>query len=394
MSNNLFKPIKVGHSELQNRVVMAPLTRFRSPNHIPNEMNIEYYAQRASTPGTLLISEGTFITAKAGGFEDAPGIYSPEQLAAWKKIFDAVHEKGSKIFVQLWALGRSADKEYIEKTGHDYVAASPLPTFANTVEFVRETAAVMAHNKKNPKNQKKLPVPPKQPAPRELTEAEILQYIQDYAQAAKNAVAAGADGVEIHGANFYLPEQFLSEFSNKRTDKWGGSIENRARFMLAIVDAVIEAVGAERTALRLSPWGWYYKDRGLSPVPQWSYVITELQKRAAMTGKQIAYLHLIEPRGGDGAHPNTKFNPNQNNDIFALMWKGVLVRAGGYTLETAIKDTNEDSRLLVGMGRYFLSTPDIVQRWQEGKELNPYDRSTFYTKGPVGYIDYPFASKL
>lgn len=415
MASNLFNPIYVGKCHVQNRIAMAPLTRFRSPNHVPNALNVEYYGQRASTAGTLLITEGTFITAAAGGFQDAPGIYNQDQISGWKKVFTAVHDKKSFVFMQLWALGRSADKAYLEKSGHEFVGASAIPWVSNTVEFVRETSRIMAHNKqveaaKDPKQKLlALPRPPKQPAPRELTDAEIQQYIQDYAQAARNAIEAGADGVEIHGANGYLPDQFLCEFTNHRTDKWGGSIENRARFMLAIVDAVVEAVGAHRTALRLSPWGWYLGKDGKSPVAQWGYLITELEKRArargsskGSRGEYLAYLHLIDPRGAVGAHPLNKFNTQASNAVFSSLWHGVLIRAGGYTLDSAIEETNEDGRLLVAMGRYFLSTPDIVKRWKEAVDsnasekdgevqLNPYDRATFYTEGERGYVDYPFA---
>lgn len=388
MAQNLFQAINVGKLRLQNRVVMAPLTRFRSPNHVPNDLNVEYYSQRSESPGTLLISEGTFISEAAGGYENVPGIYNQAQIDAWKKTFNAVHENKSFLFVQLWALGRSADKKYIEKTGHSYIAPSPVATYANTVKYVRETSSVMAFNKEHPNDQKKLPRPEKQPAPRALSEAEIQQFIQDYAQAAKNAIEAGADGVEIHGANGYLHEQFLLEESNQRTDKWGGSIENRARFTLAVVDAVVAAIGAERTAIRLSPWRSFLGNDGRTPIPQWSYLISELERRGRENAR-LAYIHLIEPRGAVGAHPLTKYNMKENNNVFASLWSGVLIRAGGYTLETAIKETNEDPRLLIAMGRYFISTPDIVSRWEASEPLNPYDRSTFYTDGPAGYVDYP-----
>ncbi|KAI9213435.1 hypothetical protein DS838_001696 [Geotrichum bryndzae] len=386
---NLFKPIKVGHITLQNRLVMAPLTRFRSPGHVSNGLNVDYYAQRASSPGTLLISEAAFVSPAAGGYEHVPGLYTQDQIDAWKPVINAVHAKGSFLFIQLWALGRSADPTYIRKTGYDYIAPSPIPTYSTTVEYVRETSRVMGYNKRHPDSPKRLPRPTKQEPPRELTESEILQFIADYAQAAKNAVAAGADGVEIHGTNFYLPEQFLFEGSNQRTDKWGGSIENRARFMLAIVDAVVAAIGAERTALRLSPWVNFLGKDGRTPVAQWGYLISELERRG-LAGKRLAYLHLIEPRGAAGAHPLAKYNAVETNDLFARLWSGVLVRAGGYTRQNALKETSEDPRLLIGLGRYFIANPDIVERWKRDLPLNEYDRSTFYTEGPEGYVDYPF----
>jgi len=233
MSTALFEPIKVGELNLAHRVVLAPLTRFRATDdHVPLPHVAQYYAQRGSVPGTLLISEATFIAARAGGYANAPGIWNEKQIQAWKSVTAAVHAKGSYIYLQLWALGRAAVPRQLQKElgsgAENYVSASSIP--------LRNRS-------------------PKDPAPRALSIAEVEEYVQLYAQAAENAVKlAGFDGVEIHGANGYLVDQFLQDVSNKRTDKYGGSIENRSRFVLEILDAVITRVGARKTGLRLSPW--------------------------------------------------------------------------------------------------------------------------------------------
>jgi NADPH2 dehydrogenase len=204
----LFTPIKVGNIDLKHRVVMAPLTRFRAIDHVPNDLVAEYYEQRASRPGTLLITEATFISAAAGGYDDAPGIWSEKQVEGWSKVFDRIHRKGSSVFVQLWALGVQAYPQVLEKEGLPFVSASDVPM---------EKGGKIPHS---------------------LTRNEIQKYIQDYIYAAKNAIAAGADGVEIHSAHGYLLDQFLHENTNLRTDEYGGSIENRARFTLEVVDAL------------------------------------------------------------------------------------------------------------------------------------------------------------
>ncbi|KAJ7117178.1 NADH oxidase family-domain-containing protein [Mycena epipterygia] len=226
--SKLFEPLTVGTVALQHRVVVVPMTRLKaSTEHVPYlPLVSEYYTQRASKPGTLLITESTFIAARAGGSAHVPGIWSPEQIAAWKVVTESVHAKGSFVFMQLWALGRSANSEYL---------ATQDPTFPYvSASDVQQTG--------------------KDKPPRPLTVSEIKEYAGLYAQAAKNAVEAGCDGVEIHSANGYLPDQFLQDVTNKRTDDYGGSIENRARFVLEILGAVVSAIGAEKTAIRFSPW--------------------------------------------------------------------------------------------------------------------------------------------
>ncbi|KAF5100523.1 hypothetical protein D0Z00_001251 [Geotrichum galactomycetum] len=393
-SRNLFKPITVGKIVPQHRLVMAPLTRFRSPNHVPTDLVAQYYKQRASAPGTLIISEATFITEAAGGYENVPGIYNPAQIAAWGKVAASIHEQNSFFFIQLWSLGRAADKNYLDRLGHKYVAPSAIPNPGVNVKYVQKKQEVEDWNKQHPEDLKPVPEEPVNPVPHALTEEEILAYIDAFVQAAKNAVAAGADGVEIHNANGYLLEQFLSESSNQRTDKWGGSVENRARFTLAVVDAVVAAIGAERTGIRLSPWRSYAQaDESSSPLEQWSYVFNELERRGR-EGKRLAYIHLVEPRADLGSNPHAIYNKSGDNAAFVKLWSGSLIRAGGYKLESALAATDADARLLIGVGRYFISTPDLVARWRLGREPNPYNRSTFYSPGAKGYTDYPFAEEL
>lgn len=357
---NLFKPIQVGSFELQQRLAMAPLTRFRALGHQPLDLHTTYYGQRSSAPGTLIITEATFISEKAGGYPNAPGIFTDEQIDAWRKVYRRVHENESRIFQQLWALGRSATKAELDKKGLPYVSASPIPTATGT--------------------------------PRALTKEEIKEYIQDYVSAAKAAISAGADGIEIHSANGYLLDQFLHENTNQRTDEYGGSIENRARFTLEVVDAVISAIGANKVAVRFSPWSMFGGlDTGVSVIPQFSYVIAELQKRA-LNGHELAYVHVVEPRVAIKDKDEPTITTGSNNFVRDI-WTGVLVRAGGYKYEHALADTNEDDKLVVALGRLFIANPDIVKRWKEGLSLNKYERSTFYTSGEKGYTDYPFASE-
>ncbi|KIM71062.1 hypothetical protein PILCRDRAFT_83167, partial [Piloderma croceum F 1598] len=243
-SQKLFEPIQVGDLKLDHRVVMAPLTRFRATEtHAPGPYAVEYYTQRADTPGTLIITEATLIAEKAGGYFGVPGIWSDEQIAGWKKAIDAIRAKGSFIYLQLWALGRSADPEEIKKENpaNDFIAPSTIPLTGRTA------------------------------VPRPMTVAEIKEFAQLYATAAYNAVyKAGFDGVEIHGANGYLVDQFLQDVSNDRTDEYGGSVENRSRFALEVVHAVVKAVEEKKTGIRFSPWNTFQDMAMKDPVPQYT----------------------------------------------------------------------------------------------------------------------------
>ncbi|EJU01876.1 FMN-linked oxidoreductase [Dacryopinax primogenitus] len=358
----LFTPLKVGNIQLQHRVALAPLTRNRAhPDGTPSEIAITYYSQRASFPGTLLITEGTFIAPEAGGLACAPGIYTEKQIAAWKKITDAVHSRGSFIFCQLWALGRAASGSLLKPHGFDVIGPSAIPIKS-----------------------------PRADQPRALRTEEIPHWTGLYAQAAKNAMAAGFDGVEIHGANGYLVDQFIQDVSNDRTDEYGGSIENRARFALEVIDAITSAVGQERTGIRVSPWSPFQDMRMADPKPTFSYLAQEINSRYP----NFAYLHVTEPRviGSD----DCKVPPEENNNFLRQIWRPkVFLDAGGFKEDVAdVVPTMGD---VIVYGRYFLSNPDLPLRLKEGIPLSKYDRRTFYLVGPdktEGYIDYPTAEEL
>ncbi|KAJ5208383.1 hypothetical protein N7449_002762 [Penicillium cf. viridicatum] len=357
----LFTPLRVGRVELSNRIAMAPMTRFRADdNYTPLPIVKEYYAQRASVPGTLLISEATSITARAGGYPNAPGIYNDAQIAAWKEVTDAVHAKGSYIYLQLWALGRVASRELLQaQGGFDLISSSATPMDA------------------------------KSHTPRALSEPEIHEWIADYAQAARNAVAAGFDGVEIHGANGYLVDQFIQDTCNKREDAWGGSVEKRGRFAVEVARAVAEAVGADRTGIRLSPWSTFQGMKMEDPKPQFGYLATQ------MAGLGLAYTHLIESSiVGDADVEAEKL------DFFLQAYgkASPIIVAGGYEADSAVqavdvKYANYDA--IVGIGRPFISNPDLPFRVQNGIPFVPYDAATFYNaKDPKGYTDYPFSAEF
>jgi NADPH2 dehydrogenase len=361
-SSKLFQPLKIGKIELSNRVAMAPLTRFRADDaHVPLPIVKEYYTQRASYPGTLQITEATFISPKAGGYPNVPGIYNDAQIKAWKEVTDSVHKAGGVIYLQLWALGRAANPDVLKAEGQEtgVVSSSDVP---------------MADNA---------------PKPRPLTEEEIQEYIKDYAQAAKNAIEAGFDGVEVHGANGYLIDQFTQDTANKRTDRWGGSVENRARFALEVTKAVVAAVGAERTGIRLSPWSVFQGMKMEDPIPQFSYLTRELKKL------NLAYLHLVESRIAGNADVET----TEKIDPFIDIWANTspILIAGGFKPDSAKRAVDEeykDKDVVIVFGRYFISTPDLVFRLERGIPLAQYNRDTFYNaKSPEGYVDYPFGEE-
>ncbi|KAG5363007.1 NADPH dehydrogenase 2 [Yarrowia sp. B02] len=369
----LFKPIDVGSTHLLNRVVMAPLTRLRAdPGGVPSKIQVDYYVQRSHTPGTLIISEATYTSPGAGGLETffgghIPGIWNEAQTKGWKDVIDAAHAKKCKFYIQLWDIGRAASYPVLEKEGLPFVAPSAI-TQKKDEELYGDKI-------------------------RALTEAEIKQKVQDYVKAAENAIKAGADGVEIHSAHGYLPDQFIHWNSNLRTDQYGGSIENRCRFILEIVDAVSKAIGADKVAIRLSPWA-DVKDMAVDPVKTletFEYIFRELQKRAD-EGEKLAFVHLVEPRvNGINTREEHERKEWQRNETFREIWKGPLVRAGGFTRETALEVCEEDPLTLVAFGRYFISTPDLVERLEKDVKFNPYNRDTFYTTGVEGFLDYPFA---
>lgn len=357
--NAISSPIRIGGIELKHRVVLAPLTRYRADDdHVPLPIVEEYYAQRASVPGTLLISEGTLISSRAGGFDNVPQISTSAQIAAWKRVTDAVHAKGCYIFCQLWALGRAANPESLKREGGHKVVSSG-----------------------------NLPMAPDAPVPTPLTEDEIFGFIGDYVQAARNAMTAGFDGVEIHGANGYLCDQFLQDNCNNRTDAWGGSVENRARFGIEVAKAVASAIGPQKMGYRISPWSPFQGMKMDNPKPQFSCLVQNLKALG------LAYLHVVESRISGS---ETIEAVAEQVDFIADIWgtAGALVLAGGFTAETAEATLQKykNSRIAIAFGRNFLANPDLPFRIEKSLVLNKYDRKTFYVPMcPVGYIDYPFS---
>ena len=372
---NLFKPIKIGDCELQHRCVYPPLTRMRAahPGNVPNkDWAAEYYDQRSKFPGSMLITEGAFISAQAGGYDNAPGIWSDEQVAEWKKIFAKVHENKSFLWVQLWALGYASYPDTMARDGLRYDAPSENP-------YMDAESKEKAKKANNPQHS--------------LTKAEIKEYIDNYVKAAKNSLAAGADGVEIHSANGYLLNQFLDPNVNQRTDEYGGSIENRSRFALEVVDALVEAVGESKVGIRFSPYGTFNTMSGGAEtgiVAQFAHIIGELEKRAR-AGKRLAYIHLVEPRVTNPfLTEGTGEYDDGTNDFVYSIWKGPIIRAGNLALHPEITtEMVKDDRTLCAFGRYWIANPDFVERVQKGLPLNKYNRDTFYKMSAEGYIDYP-----
>lgn len=358
----LFEPLRVGRLELSNRIAMAPMTRHRvDDQHVPLPIVKDYYSQRASAPGTLLITEATIVSPHAGGYPNVPGIWSDAQIAAWREVTDAVHAKGSYIYVQLWALGRVANPDFLKASGDfDLVSSSALPASDDG------------------------------PTPRELTEPEIQVYIDDFAQAARNAVAAGFDGVEIHAANGYLIDQFIQDVSNQRTDRWGGSVENRSRFALEITRAVVDAVGADRTAIRLSPFSPFQAMGMADPVPQFAHLARELARF------QLAYTHVVESR----ISGNADAEGTEQLDFYLQAYQNAspVIVAGGFKADSArqaIDVKYADYDVIIGFGRPFISNPDLPFRIQANVPFVPYERGTFYlVKDPKGYIDYEFSAEF
>ena len=359
--SRLFQPMKIGNIKLSHRIAMAPLTRFRADiNGVPLPFVAEYYAQRASTPGTLLTSEATYIHPRHGGYPNAPGIYSQEQITAWKRVTDAVHEKGSYIYLQLWALGRAAANT--DFTGGE----SEFPVLSSSATKLEENY----------------------PIAKEMSVEDIAQTMREYAQAVKNAIEAGFDGVEIHGANGYLVDQFIQDRANHRTDWYGGSIENRNRFAVEVVQAVVNAVGASRTAIRLSPFSTYQGMRMVDPSSQFSDLLSKLDKF------NLSHVHLIEGRISGNADVTS-----QDSLSFAFKaFHNPILLAGGFTPETAKRAVDVDHKdrdVAIVFGRYFTSNPDLVARIRGGLGLTRYERRTFYDVGNrAGYIDWPVSAEV
>lgn len=363
---SLLDTITLGDLTLQNRIIMAPLTRMRSsqPGNIPYALNAQYYAQRA-TAG-LIISEATQISQQGQGYPATPGIHSPEQVAGWKLVTNAVHENGGKMFLQLWHVGR------ISHSSHQPNGGLPVAPSA-----IKPSGKVVTADWKQADYE----------TPHALELNEIKAIIEDYRKACENAKAAGFDGVEVHSANGYLLDQFLNDGTNKREDEYGNTIENRARLLLEVMDVAISVWGKNRVGVRLSPYGTFNDMSDSDPLSLFSYVLEQLSQR------HIAYVHMIEPRATSaGGSDEIVSHAPCSAQIFRKKFKGVFISAGGYTPETA-KQAVEDGLVdAVAFGRIFLANPDLVERIKIGAQLNKYNRATFYGGAEKGYTDYPFLS--
>jgi N-ethylmaleimide reductase len=364
--SHLLSPLHMGGLELSNRVVMAPLTRMRStqPGDIPNALNAKYYQQRAFKGG-LIIGEATQVSLLGKGYPAAPGIHSPEQVEGWKLLTSAVHANGAYMFLQLWHVGRMSHSSLHPEAGLP-VAPSAIPPQDGSLAITADFQEVPFET------------------PRALSLEEIPGVVDEYVRGAKNAMLAGFDGVEIHSANGYLLNQFLEDKSNHRSDQYGGSIENRARLLLEVVDAIVLECHKERVGVRLSPYGKFLDMGDSNPIALYTYVLNQLSRRG------IAYVHIVEPRVGnagaddpvDGAAPRTA-------EIFRRAFKGVLVSAGGYSASTAESTIANGLADAIAFGRLFIANPDLPKRFELGAPLNAYDRATFYGGKEKGYTDYP-----
>jgi len=367
---SLFSPLQIGRYHLKHRVMLAPLTRMRAekPSLAPRMLNADYYAQRA-TPGGLLIAEASPVMASGFGSPGVPGIYSEAQIAGWREVVDAVHAKGGIIFLQLWHVGRVSHSSFQPGGG------LPIAPSAVAIPDLKTSTAdgkVVTYE-----------------TPRALETSEIPGVIDAYRQGAANALKAGFDGVEIHGANGYLIEQFLQSHTNLRTDQYGGGIENRTRFLMEVTKAVVEVWGADRVGVRLSPYGVANGSGEPHPMPLYTHAVKSLDSLG------LAYLHFIEPRSsGAGRAEVNHQNVPSAMVLFRPLWRGKLITAGGFNGEAAnaaIADGHADA---IAFGRIFISNPDLPRRLAHGFPLTPYNRATFYGGEGAGYTDYPEHNEL
>ena len=363
--SKLFTPTQVGPYELSHRVVMAPLTRMRSdPGDIPSDLMVEYYTQRTSKGG-LIVSEATPVSTRGNGYAGAPGIYSDTQIAGWQRVTNAVHGKGGRIFQQLWHVGRQSHVD-LQPNGDAPVAPSAIA--AEGYAYTKRGEAPFS-------------------TPRALELHEIPGIIEEFRSGAERALRAGFDGVEIHAANGYLPDQFLQDGTNKRTDEYGGPVENRARFLLEVTQAAISVWGADRVGVRISPSGKYGSMSDSDPAATFGYVATQLDRLG------IAYLHVVEPRIKGTEEISHGLAPIAAQHL-RLTFSRTLIAAGGFTTASAEAIVAFGDADLVAFGRHFISNPDLPERLRQGLPLTRYDRSTFYGGDARGYTDYPAAETV
>ena len=362
---SLFDPARAGDLQLANRIVLAPLTRNRAPKAIPVPLMAEYYAQRAT--GGLLITEATAISHQGQGYADVPGLYGPEQLEGWKRVTQAVHEAGGKIVVQLWHVGRVSHTE-LQPDGGQPVAPSAITAKTKTV-LIKDGLPTFVETSE----------------PRALQTDELPAIVQSYQAAARNAVnAAGFDGVEIHGANGYLLDQFLKTGANQRSDEYGGSIENRARLLLEVTRAITSAIGGGRTGIRLSPVTPANDVHDADPQPLFDHVVRQLATL------NLAYIHIIEgATGGERELPDRPFDYAALKTAYREAGgKGAWMVNNGYDKALA-EQAVVNGADLVAFGKPYIANPDLVERLRRNAPLNTPDKATFYGGGAKGYTDYP-----
>jgi N-ethylmaleimide reductase len=353
---DIFSPFRLGPLLLPNRVVMAPMTRNRAgPGNVPGAMNATYYAQRASAG--LIVSEATQVSPQGVGYPGTPGIHSTGQVAGWKLVTEAVSAAGGRIFLQLWHVGRISHPS-LQPDGALPVAPSAIAPAGQAM--TREGLKPFV-------------------TPRALETAEIAGIVEDYRQGARNAKAAGFDGVELHGANGYLIDQFLRDGANRRTDRYGGSAENRARLLSEVTEAIVGEWGAERVGVRLSPTNPFNDMADSNPAATFAAAVGALNRFG------LAYLHIVEPIAGDpvaaGEMPDLRF--------FRTIWRGALMGNKGYDLPRANAAIHDGTADLVSFASLFLANPDLPERFRRGGPFNPPDRKTFYGGTAAGYTDYP-----
>jgi len=354
---SLLSPYKMNDLSLANRMVMAPMTRGRAlEGNVPGPLSVTYYEQRASAG--LIITEGSQVSPMGVGFYRTPGIYSQEQVSGWKKVTEAVHRKGGKIFLQLWHVGRMSHPDFL--SGELPVAPSALP---------------LNEEIHTPLGKKMIPVP------RALKPFEIPAIVEQFRSGAEHAKAAGFDGVEIHGANGYLLDQFLRDGSNKRTDNYGGSLENRARLPLEVTEAVVGVWGTKRVGFRMSPHFVLHAMSDTHPRETFSYMAQELGRL------EIGYIHLVEPVGGrmGTITPDMQMAPSIREKF-----DGTLILNGGYDARSGNKAIEDGIADLIAFGVFFLANPDLPERFRKDAPLTHEDVATFYSGEEKGYTDYPF----
>jgi len=351
---NLFTPLKLGPLQLPNRIVLAPLTRNRAgEGNVPQDINAEYYRQRSS--GGLLISEASQISSQGVGYPATPGIHSKEQITGWKKVTGAVHAAGGHIFLQMWHVGRISHPS-LQPDGDLPVAPSAIKPAGEAATYEGMQPFV---------------------TPRALESNEIPLIVSQYKQAAQNAITAGFDGVEIHAANGYLLDQFLRDGTNHRSDEYGGSLENRVRFLIEVVEAITSELGSERVGLRLSPENGFNDIKDSQPQETFNFIIKRLNEF------KLAYLHVVE---GDMVTGELNLDYGQ----FRKAFQGIYMANNRYDFERATRALKENRTDLVSFGQLYIANPDLPERFAKGSELNEPDPNTFYGGDEHGYTDYPF----